>query len=183
MRAFSRCVSDFALVNNANLDMNCYYCTAAALSGRDAFGLVYVTETMQQDLATVDEIERLFADAGIPAAPCIASGFQFRKANMGDASTQSDIENLIQHMISPGQSAGLGYVRRDGSGHMVVIKRASNGPFYCVDYQAVPGAQNRHMSWPPEGASDHRYIVWLREDPVDAEDVADLTDSMANLRI
>ena len=112
--------------NNYGLDQNCYYCTVAALLNTDVDTLIRVTETMQQDTATSDEVATLFADANCPVV---------YRAFANEGAAAAFVSNF------PDRSAvAIGYTRGNGTGHMVVAMRWSSAPYGVrfIDYQQSP---------------------------------------------
>ena len=114
--------------NTYGLDQNCYYCTVAALSNMTVEQFFHISEIMQQDTATPDEIIELWRQAGVE--------------NVGyTAFVDGDkFDREVLRPMPPGYGLGLAYTRSDGSGHMVVLAKDETHVIKCIDYQQNPPA-------------------------------------------
>ncbi|WP_426400903.1 hypothetical protein ACN9M1_26600 (plasmid) [Ralstonia sp. R-29] len=120
---------------NQNLDQNCYYCSVAALSNQTASQFFQRAEIMQQDTATLDEIQALFAAGGVQNVAV--------RAYNDDATFRGDFLNPMPN----NSGVGIAYTRANNTGHMVVLAKDINGVVKCVDYQQNPPAV---ADFPPE---------------------------------
>lgn len=162
---FNVCADLNSDVNPNGLDMNCYYCTVAALAKKSVVELVMRTETMQQDTAQYHEIQQLFADAGLPAGAFVGSAWSHQPAGPADLVPADWMGAFLTQVLGPGQCGGLAYVRPDGSGHMVVVGKHMNFPsqLVCADFQQPANSNLRLVPFPPEqpNGATYGYQVWL----------------------
>lgn len=135
-QAFSPILNLQTTANTYGLDQNCYYCTVAALTNMTVEQFFHISEIMQQDTATPDEIVELWAEGNVDNVAYV----RFDNGNDFD-------RDVIQRMPQ-GSGLGLAYARVDGSGHMVVLAKDNHGVVKCVDYQQNPPAI---ADFPPEG--------------------------------
>jgi len=96
--------------NTFGLQNNCYYCTVAALSNMTVQQFFHVSQIMQQDTATPQEILDLWAEAGI-------ENVSYRTFAGGD-----DFDAAVLQIMPLNHGLGLFYLRVAGPGHMVAIK-------------------------------------------------------------
>lgn len=97
-------------VNPHGLTDNCYYATAAELSGTDTDHLVAQTEVMQQaGGAALEDITNLFAQAGLGANPVELANLDEVEARVFNEAGGLDTR------------FGLGFRRADNSRHVVVV--------------------------------------------------------------
>ncbi|UCD85820.1 MAG: hypothetical protein JSU92_06390 [Deltaproteobacteria bacterium] len=121
--------------NTYGLDQNCYYCSVAALSNMTVEQFFHISEIMQQDTATPDEIIGLWAEGNV-------QNVAYEKFVSGD-----DFDRDVIQAMPRGSGLGLAYTRANGSGHMVVLAKDDNGIVKCIDYQQNPPAI---ADFPPE---------------------------------
>lgn len=148
--------------NTYHLDKNCYYCTAAALMNKDVEQLMQVTEIMQQDNGTAEELCELMRDDGADA---------FWEGPLSEAQVLGFLNNLPN-----GESIGLGFPWLNGGGHWIVAVRDDgyvnnfvNPGIKLVDFQQHPPAVR---GWPMPGVVPDQYVViYQREtEPMDTTD-------------
>jgi hypothetical protein len=137
-QAFTPILPLTTTANTYGLDQNCYYCSVAALSNMTVEQFFNVSEIMQQDTATPNEILSLWAEGGVPNVNYIVFNGLNSVFNVG----QTVVTNMPK-----GQALGLAYTRQDGSGHMVVLAKDNNDLVRCIDYQQNPPAIT---PFPPE---------------------------------
>lgn len=64
-QAFNPILRIDTTANTYGLDQNCYYCSVAALSNMTVEQFFHISEIMQQDTATPDEIVALWAEGNV----------------------------------------------------------------------------------------------------------------------
>jgi len=132
-----RPILDFrTTANSYGLARNCYYCSVAALSNMTVEQFFRVSEIMQQDTATSDEIRGLWAEGKVENVAYVAF-------HDGDGFDRQVIQAMPR-----GSGLGLAYTRADSTGHMVVLAKDDHGSVRCVDYQQNPPTLT---AFPPEG--------------------------------
>lgn len=115
-------VSVKGVVNDFNLNQNCYFCSVAFLKGMSASALVKSTETMQENGSDLDGIRQLMRDANL----------EFDESGLLHISEA----NRIFGLIPDNARFGFAYQRADGSGHMIVGNRDDkNGGYSLYDPQ------------------------------------------------
>ncbi|MCA6384534.1 MAG: hypothetical protein IM605_02500 [Cytophagales bacterium] len=134
-QAFTPILDIHTTANTFGLDQNCYYCSVAALSNMTVEQFFRITEIMQQDTATPDEIVALWAAGNVTNVTYT----QFVRGN--------DFDQHIVQKMPLGTGLGLAYTRANGSGHMVVLAKNDHGIVKCIDYQQNPPAI---ADFPPE---------------------------------
>jgi len=151
-------------LNPHRLNLNCYYCTIAALTNQTVHDMVAATEVMQQDQATLDEIMCLFRKAGVPVAL-----MNFYDYTLPAQQLWEHTYNYIDRALAEGEAAGLAYKRQPGvdrngffspaSGHMVVVAKDGNGVIAALDYQSgsLEVLSQKH---PPENAWHQSYSLF-----------------------
>lgn len=135
-QAFNPILNPATTANTFGLDRNCYYCTVAALSNMTVEQFFHISEVMQQDDATPDEIIALWNEAGI-------HNVAYTSFTRGD-----EFERTVLQPMPRNSGIGLGYTRQDGTRHMVVLAKDERGVIKSVDYQQNPP---RISDFPPEG--------------------------------
>lgn len=134
-QGFSPILGLSTTANTYGLDQNCYYCTVAALSNMTVEQFFHISEIMQQDTATTDEIVALWAEGKVP-------NVAYTRFVDG-----SDFDRQVVQAMPRGYGLGLAYTRPNGSGHMVVLAKDNHGIVKCIDYQQYPPAI---VDFPPE---------------------------------
>lgn len=133
--------------NTHGLYQNCYYCSVAALSNMTVEEFFKISETMQQNTATPNEIVQLWAAGNV-------LDVEYRVYVDGDVF----VTDVIQGMPR-GCGLGLAYTREDGSGHMVVLAKDENDVVKCIDYQQNPPTIT---DFPPPGEDIRSVHVFYR---------------------
>ena len=135
LQAFSPILDLTKTANTYGLDQNCYYCSVAALSNKTVKEFFNISEIMQQDTATPDEIIKLWNEGGVH--------------NVAHTVFVDDRDFYRQVTETMPRNAGLGlaYTRQNGSGHMVVLAKDNDGIVKCIDYQQNPP---KVVNFPPE---------------------------------
>ena len=131
--------------NTYGLDQNCDYCTVAALSNMTVEQFFHISEIMQQDRATPDEIIGLWTQGGVP-------NVAYTRFERGDEFSQQVIQSM-----PPGYGLGLAYTRADGTGHMIVLAKYDDGTIMCIDYQQNPPTIT---GFPPESNIVNVYVFY-----------------------
>ncbi len=134
-QAFSPILDIGKTANTYQLDQNCYYCSVAALSNMTVEQFFSISEIMQQDNATPDEIVALWKEGNVP-------NVTYTVFVRGD-----DFDRNVLQKMPRGCGLGLAYTRQNGSGHMVVLAKDVNGVIKCIDYQQNPPTI---ANFPPE---------------------------------
>ncbi len=101
------------VVNNANLQQNCYYCTASGLLDKDTHTMVRDTETMQQNTGTISDTMSLLRQNG------------YSGARSYDFQNPDQMRQYLDTRVAPGtsQKFGVAYQTNGGGpGHMVGLK-------------------------------------------------------------
>ena len=151
-------------MNPHQLNQNCYYCTVAALMNVDTNTLVAHTEVMQQDAASLDEIQRLFREVNTTV-----SMQNFNENIVSPHDRWQETYDYLYRELANEEAAGLAYRRpanvqqnvfSPGGGHVVVVAR-SNEAIYVLDYQSgQTGLIDRNT--PPENLAHESYHVFQR---------------------
>lgn len=134
-QAFNPILNPGTTANTFGHDQNCYYCTVAALTNKTAEQFFHISEVMQQDCATPDEILGLWSEADIHTVA-------YTTFVRGD-----DFDRKVMQPMPRNSGLGLAYSRQDGTGHMVVLAKDEQGVIKCIDYQQNPP---RISDFPPE---------------------------------
>ena len=181
-RGFTQCAQLGADVNPNGLDMNCYYCTVAALKNMNVRDLVKVTGIMQSNEgAQHDEITSLFTDAGFATEAYIMKGFSTAIAGQNDWCSATQMQAGLMSMLSFNEYCGLAYQRPDGSKHMIVAARTTAAtfainPIQCADFQTATNVR-QIQNFPPENGTNYLYRAWL------IDEMAELTNAFDGLNI
>lgn len=137
--------------NSYELNKNCYYCTVSALLNVTVEELIQKVEIMQQDRAEIEEIEALFAEAGVQVSS--ESGL-----------SKEDVIHFLRNNIQDSHSVGIGFTCPDGNKHMIVLTLDSGyvaGEYpglKCVDYQTNPPTVS---GFPPANAKEPYTLIYL----------------------
>jgi hypothetical protein len=134
-QAFAPILALATSANTYTLTHNCYYCTVAALNNMTVEEFFRVSEIMQQDNATPDEIVDLWKEGGVP-------NVAYHQFLSGDTFDRQVVQAMPRNY-----GLGLAYTRADGTGHMVVLAKDMQGIVKCVDYQHDPPTLS---DFPPE---------------------------------
>ncbi|MCR4460059.1 RHS repeat-associated core domain-containing protein [Pseudescherichia sp. L3] len=150
------------VMNPHQLNQNCYYCTIAALINTDVNNIVNHTETMQQDSASLDEIDLLFNQVGVHVS---AQNFNDHMGSPQDR-WQATYDYLNRELAN-NEAVGLAYRRpanvqqnvfSPGGGHVVTVTR-SNENIYVLDYQSGQ-ISLIDRNTPPESLPHESYHVF-----------------------
>ena len=151
-------------MNPYQLNQNCYYCTIAALVNTDVNDIVNYTEIMQQDSASLDEIELLFNQASVHVST------QNFNENMGlHQNRWQATYDYLNRELANNEAVGLAYRRpanvqqnvfSPGGGHVVAVTR-SNDDIYVLDYQSGQ-ISLIDRNTPPENQPHESYHVFQR---------------------
>lgn len=144
-QAFSPILNLNTTANTYELEQNCYYCSVAALSNMTVEQFFRISEIMQQDTATPDEIITLWRDGNV-------SNVAYAMYVSGDV-----LDREVIQTMPLGCGVGLAYVRANGSGHMVVLAKDTNSIVKCIDYQQNPPAI---ADFPPETNITVAYVFY-----------------------
>ena len=149
-------------MNPHQLNQNCYYCTIAALINTDVNNIVNHTGTMQQDSASLDEIDLLFNQVGVHVS---AQNFNDHMGSPQDR-WQATYDYLNRELAN-NEAVGLAYRRpanvqqnvfSPGGGHVVTVTR-SNENIYVLDYQSGQ-ISLIDRNTPPESLPHESYHVF-----------------------
>ena len=151
-------------LNPHRLNLNCYYCTIAALTNRTVLDMVAETEIMQQDTATLDEIMYLFHEAGVSAAM-----MRFYDYTLSPQQLWAQTYDYLDRALAAYEAMGLAWTRQPeidknglfspATGHMTVVAKDGNGMIAVLDYQSgnLEVISREH---PPEGAWHQHYSLF-----------------------
>ncbi|CAL8111334.1 unnamed protein product [Orchesella dallaii] len=154
-------------INSAGLNDNCYYCTAAGLTGRTTDTMVKRTQTMPNRFGSIDDTKDLFKSSYHPNV---------------QSRTFTDSNSMKQYLndrLQPGTSEGFGvayyhstarplnFPPNNGplTGHMVGMKAWKNPDGTLgtreVDFQLPPNQRFPHQpnnNWSPPGSGSVHLI-------------------------
>ncbi|WP_312457936.1 RHS repeat-associated core domain-containing protein [Pseudescherichia sp.] len=151
-------------MNPHQLNQNCYYCTIAALVNADVNNIVNHTEIMQQDSASLDEIDLLFNQVGVHVST------QNFNDHMGSPQDRWQATyDYLNRELANNEAVGLAYRRpanvqqnvfSPGGGHVVTVTR-SNENIYVLDYQSGQ-ISLIDRNTPPENLAHESYHIFQR---------------------
>lgn len=144
-QAFSPILDIHTSANTYGLEQNCYYCTVAALNNMTVEQFFHISEIMQQDTATSEEILNLWHEAGI------------NNVTYEEFENRNKFDMEVIHNMPAGHGLGLAFRRANNKGHMVVLAKDKNGVVKCIDYQQNPP---RITNFPPEDNITKVYLFY-----------------------
>lgn len=151
-------------MNPHQLNQNCYYCTIAALVNTDVNNIVNHTEIMQQDSASLDEIDLLFNQVGVHVST------QNFNDHMGSPQDRWQATyDYLNRELANNEAVGLAYRRpanvqqnvfSPGGGHVVTVTRSDEN-IYVLDYQSGQ-ISLIDRNTPPENLPHESYHVFQK---------------------
>lgn len=139
---------DFRVINDVQGNMNCYYCSLAALKRKTVTELRREIEidSIPSGAPSIAYIEQLYRRAGFPDAKAIWEG------------TPSEFLTMLDNNLSNGESThfSLAFRRNDDTGHVIHARawKSFNGDGHLLttDFQKAPYTIERFSTGIPDNA-------------------------------